>query len=122
MAINWGKLLDVGVRTGVPIITAAVGASQAKKAGKAGEEAARLEANALKEAAARSDAQYAQTREDFEPWREAGVNALKRYEDLTIRKNCVSTSRACLATTSSAAKTSRRSPTCIRNAPAARAA
>ena len=84
MAINWDKLLDVGVRVGVPLVTAADGASQAKKAGKAGEEAAALEANALKEAAARSDAQYAQTRADFEPWRKAGVNALKRYEDLTI--------------------------------------
>lgn len=84
MAVNWDKLLDFGTNVGIPLITAAVGASQAKKAGKAGEEAAALEANALKEAAARSDAQYAQTRADFEPWREAGVNALKRYEDLTI--------------------------------------
>ena len=85
MALNWDKILDVGTRIGIPLITAGIGASQAKSVGKASEQAAILQANALKEAAARSDAQYEQTRADFEPWRTAGQNALKQYTDITTQ-------------------------------------
>ena len=59
-----------------------VGAISARQAGKSAEQAADVQAQAAREGVAESARQFDQTREDFQPFREAGVGALGQQQAL----------------------------------------